>query len=164
MASFIRKIFRFRPVYIAALIIIAGSFAYLVGIPFLDLMELKTIDLRFGSRGPAPTGSDVVLAVVDEKSIAREGKWVWPRSKFVDLVNKLSAAGAKVIAQAREALDMAQDRYRAGNGTQLEVLESQLQLTRAQLEQSVARHDLELALVQMQRATGRDIGTAGQID
>ena len=98
MASFIRKIFRFRPVYLAIPIVLAGSFAYLVGIPFLDLMELKTIDLRFGSRGPAPTGSDVVLAVVDEKSIAKEGKWVWPRSKFVDLVNKLSAAGAKVIA------------------------------------------------------------------
>lgn len=61
---------------------------------------------------------------------------------------------AQVIAQAREALELAQNRYKAGKGTQLEILESQLQLTRAQLEQSTARHDLELASVQMKRAMG----------
>ena len=64
---------------------------------------------------------------------------------------------AQVIAQAREALGLAQNRYKAGKGTQLEVLESQLQLTRAQLEQSTARHDLELASVQMKRAMGMKI-------
>lgn len=63
-------------------------------------------------------------------------------------------ASAKVIRQAREALKLASNRYKAGKGTQLDVLESQLQLTRAQLEQSTARHDLALASVQMKRATG----------
>jgi outer membrane protein len=61
---------------------------------------------------------------------------------------------AQIIAQAREALVLGQNRYKAGKGTQLEVLESQLQLTRAQLEQSTARRDLELASVQMKRAIG----------
>nr|CBX31017.1 hypothetical protein N47_E45290 [uncultured Desulfobacterium sp.] len=72
--------------------------SYLYGIHFLDLMELKTIDLRFESRGAVATSSNVVLAVVDEKSINNEGIWIWPRSKMADLVNKLSNAGAKVIA------------------------------------------------------------------
>jgi outer membrane protein len=64
---------------------------------------------------------------------------------------------AEIIEQAREALQLAQDRYKAGKSTQLEVLESRLQLTRAQLEASVARHDMELAAVQMKRAIGQPL-------
>ncbi|MBW2154208.1 MAG: CHASE2 domain-containing protein [Deltaproteobacteria bacterium] len=96
--SVVRKRFRFRPIYISFLVIIAGAAAYLTGIPFLELMELKTIDLRFASRGAVSPGTDVVLAVIHEKSLAAEGKWPWPRSKIADLVSKLSSAGATVIA------------------------------------------------------------------
>ncbi len=98
MASFMKKLFRFRPVYIALLAVFIGIIAYVNGISFLDLVELETIDLRFQSRGKVRPGPEVVLAVVDEKSIAREGKWVWSRSKFVNLLDRLSAAGAKVVA------------------------------------------------------------------
>jgi OMF family outer membrane factor len=66
-------------------------------------------------------------------------------------------ASSKTIIQAREALRLAQNKYKAGNGTQLEVLESQLQLMRTQLAQSTARHDMALAAVQMKRATGARI-------
>ncbi len=83
---------------ISVVVIFGGVFAYITGIPFLDFMELKTIDLRFASRGELSPLSEVVLAVVDEKSIAGEGKWMWPRSKLAELVTKLSKAGAKVIA------------------------------------------------------------------
>ena len=30
--------------------------------------------------------------------IEKEGKWIWPRSKIAALINKLSDAGAKVVA------------------------------------------------------------------
>jgi adenylate cyclase len=93
-----KKIVKLYPVFIAFLAISLGVFAYVSGIPFLDIMELKTIDLRFKSRGSAEPGSNIVLAVIDEKSIAKEGKWIWPRSKIADLVNKLSEKGARVIA------------------------------------------------------------------
>lgn len=63
----------------------------------------------------------------------------------------------KVIEQARESLQLARNRYKADRGTQLEVLESQLQLTRALLEQSTAHHDMALASVQMKRAVGERI-------
>ena len=98
MASFFKNILKRHPVVIAILIIIIGIFAYSIEISFLDLIELKTIDLRFKARQRTAPGTEVVLAVIDEKSIAREGKWIWPRSKFADLVTKLSEAGAKVIA------------------------------------------------------------------
>ena len=93
-----KKISKLYPVFIAFLAILSGVFAYVSEIPFLDIMELKTIDLRFKSRGSIDPGSNIVLAVIDEKSIAKEGKWIWPRSKMADLVNKLSEKGARVIA------------------------------------------------------------------
>ncbi len=98
MFSFLKKIVKVNPILISAITVLIGIFAYLNEIPFLDLMELKTVDLRFKSRGTISPGPEVVLAVADEKSIDKEGKWMWPRSKFADLVTKLSDAGAKVIA------------------------------------------------------------------
>lgn len=98
MLSFIKKITKINPITISAIIVLIGVAAYLYEIPFLDLMELKTVDLRFKSRGTISPGPNVVLAVADEKSIDKEGKWMWPRSKFAKLITKLSDAGAKVIA------------------------------------------------------------------
>jgi two-component system cell cycle sensor histidine kinase/response regulator CckA len=69
----------------------------LLHIPFIDLIELKTYDLRFRMRGPIPPSSAVVLAVIDEKSLAVEGRWPWPRAKLAALVDRLSDDKAKVI-------------------------------------------------------------------
>ncbi len=92
-----KRIFKINPFTISLFIIIIVVLAYSVGIPFLDIIELKTIDLRFTTRGKKTTGSNVVMAVIDEKSLKNEGKWVWPRSKMADLVTKLSENGASVI-------------------------------------------------------------------
>ena len=96
--KFIKKFIKLNPFTITLLTIVLGSFAFISGIPFLDIMELKTIDFRFAARGKVSPGSEVVLAVIDEKSLEKEGRWVWPRSKLADLVTKLSKAGARVIA------------------------------------------------------------------
>lgn len=98
MLSFLKKIVKVNPIVISTITVLIGTFAYLNEIPFLEFMELKTVDLRFKSRGTISPGPEVVLAVADEKSIDKEGKWMWPRSKFADLVTKLSDAGARVIA------------------------------------------------------------------
>lgn len=74
------------------------SILFFLGVPLLDLVELKTYDLRFLSRGVKKTSPDVVLAVIDEKSLDTEGKWPWPRSKIAELINVLSQKGAKVIS------------------------------------------------------------------
>lgn len=81
-----KKISKLYPVFIAFLAISLGVFAYVSEIPFLDIMELKTIDLRFKSRGSIEPGSNIVLAVIDEKSIAKEGKWIWPRSMVLSSI------------------------------------------------------------------------------
>jgi adenylate cyclase len=93
-----KKYFKLNPVNVSILVIVLVIIAYFYGITFLDMIELKTIDLRFNSRGKIPSGSQVVLAVIDEKSLDQEGRWVWPRSTMADLVTKISKAGAKVVA------------------------------------------------------------------
>jgi CHASE2 domain-containing sensor protein len=75
--------------------VVVGLFAY--GVPLLDLIELKTYDLRFVLRGHVPPSPAVVIAVIDEKSLNAEGRWPWPRSKLAALVDILSQDGARVI-------------------------------------------------------------------
>ena len=78
---------------VAVLIII-----YLAGFEYLEVMELKARDLRFQIRGPIKPGPEVVMAVVDEKSLDEIGRWPWPRSKIAEVVKVLDNDGAKVIA------------------------------------------------------------------
>jgi len=98
MFSSLKRKIRLNPLTLSVLSILCGIFFYLTEIPFLELMELKTIDLRYVNRGSSEAESDVVLAVIDEESIDKEGKWIWPRSKMANLVKKLSDAGARVIS------------------------------------------------------------------
>src|SRR5215208_182080 len=67
-------------------------------IPILELTELKTYDLRVQARGARAPSPAVVMAVVDEKSLAAEGRWPWPRARLAALVDALSQGGARVIA------------------------------------------------------------------
>jgi adenylate cyclase len=78
--------------------IVAVAVLYRVGVPILDLVELRTYDLRFAARGELAPASPVALALIDEKSLAVEGRWPWPRSRMAALVDRLSADGARVIA------------------------------------------------------------------
>lgn len=71
---------------------------FFIGVPILDMVELKTYDLRFLSRGVVKPSPDVVIAVIDEKSLDMEGRWPWPRSKVAKLIDVLSEEGAKVIS------------------------------------------------------------------
>lgn len=70
---------------------------FVLGVPLLELVELKTYDLRFRSRGALQPTPVVALALIDEKSLNTEGRWPWPRSKIARLVDRLSQDGARVI-------------------------------------------------------------------
>lgn len=60
----------------------------------------------------------------------------------------------KVVEQADEALRLARSSFEAGAATQLDVLQSQLELTRARLEEAVALHTYHTALASVRRAMG----------
>ncbi len=93
----IKRIFT-RPFCISFIVVFLCILFMFQNFSFFEHMELKTIDLRFRARGNVIPGDNIALAVIDEKSLTQEGKWMWPRSKIAKIVNKLSEAGAAVIA------------------------------------------------------------------
>lgn len=63
-------------------------------------LEFLAFDARMRQTLPEAQAFDqqVVIVDVDEKSLAAEGQWPWPREKIARLVEAMSAAGAAVIA------------------------------------------------------------------
>ena len=97
MKKVLKLFFSINPVTITLGSIFLVGIFFLSGVPIFDLIELKTYDLRFLSRGHLKPSPAVVMAVIDEKSLDREGRWPWPRCKIAHLVDALSQDGAKVI-------------------------------------------------------------------
>ncbi len=67
---------------------------------FLEIVELKSYDVRARLRQNFNPGQEISLVVIDDDSIAKIGGWPWPREKFAEIIEKLSKAGAKIIAVA----------------------------------------------------------------
>ena len=63
-------------------------------------LELRSLDARFAARGIAlPASADKIAIVgIDQNSLGRIGRWPWPRASHARLIDKLRAAGARVIA------------------------------------------------------------------
>lgn len=61
-----------------------------------------------------------------------------------------------LVRQARESLDLVQERYRQGRATALEVTDAQLNKTRATADQVQARYNYLIALAEIQLNLGKD--------
>jgi len=79
---FLKSLFSINPVSLTLCTILVVVTLFFSGTPILDLIELKTYDLRFLSRGSVPPSPAVVMALIDEKSLDTAGRWPWPRSKL----------------------------------------------------------------------------------
>ena len=66
------------------------------------------------------------------------------------------ASQSKVVEQADEALRLAKERLSAGAGTQLDVLNARVALTKARTTQKQALSDYNVALAEYDRATGAE--------
>ncbi len=62
-----------------------------------EVIENKLLDYRFLLRGPLKAPESVVIAAIDEKSLASLGRWPWNRDVLASLVDKLQEAGAELI-------------------------------------------------------------------
>ncbi|MEE8212662.1 MAG: CHASE2 domain-containing protein, partial [Acidiferrobacterales bacterium] len=58
---------------------------YLRGNQLLDTMELKTYDMRLVAQGTRGPSGEVVIAAIDEQSLATLGRWPWSRVVLADL-------------------------------------------------------------------------------
>lgn len=65
----------------------------------LDVAELKSLDARFQVRGSLPPQFPILLVSIDQDSFDELGfSWPWPRSLHAELIRKLVASQAKLIA------------------------------------------------------------------
>lgn len=92
-----KSLYSVNPVSLTLCTILIVIALFALRITILDLIELKTYDLRFLSRGPVPSSQAVVIAAIDEKSLDSVGRWPWPRSRIASLVDIVSRDGAKVV-------------------------------------------------------------------
>jgi len=97
MKKSLKSIISINPTSITITLTIFVLILFLFGVAILDLVELKTYDLQLISREVRKPSPQVVLAVIDEKSVNTEGRWPWPRAKIARLIDLLSQDGAKVI-------------------------------------------------------------------
>ena len=92
---------RFRLATLAVVLTLAMAALYLFQPPvlrgFMRSMEDRLVDLRFHLRGVEKPQTPVVLAVLDEKSLKKVGRWPWPRPVMAQFVSALGQSGAAVV-------------------------------------------------------------------
>lgn len=92
------------PATLSVLLIALSILVTTARLPVLQELQQRIESLAFDTRMrltlPEPQGFDqqVVIVDIDEKSLAAEGQWPWPREKLARLVDAMGAAGAAVVA------------------------------------------------------------------
>ena len=75
--------------------LVAGLYLYP---PFLlAYLDQRVYDVLFRSAHRSQTSGRVVIVDVDERSLARFGRWPWPRGQLARLLEKIEALGAASV-------------------------------------------------------------------
>ena len=96
----LRFLLRRGLVYIVPLAVLLLALGARVAVPgALDRLMLISFDLyqRFAPR-PASDDGPVRIVDIDNDSLKELGQWPWPRTREAELIDKLRAAGAAVVA------------------------------------------------------------------
>ncbi len=87
---------------IAAMMVVLVSHPALFELPFLNELELMSIDYRFQTRGVvrdlASNPDVIILEISDDAIKALPKKFPWPYNYYAHLITNLERAGAKIIA------------------------------------------------------------------
>lgn len=90
---------RFIPVFLAGLALLLVSLGLFLAQPRPMVQISSSIYDVFLTRSPNPHLSPVpVIVDLDEDSLQRHGQWPWPRHRLALLLERLSQAGAAVVA------------------------------------------------------------------
>jgi adenylate cyclase len=90
---------RFGVARLLCLVILIGLAALRIADPFaVEELRVRTFDAFQVIEPRVKTARPVTIIDIDEKSLAKLGQWPWPRTRIADLVEKLTALGAVVIA------------------------------------------------------------------
>ena len=100
------------------------------------------------------------LALADEQLGETKGNIALAVKKaYLDLnaAKEIIKAREEEVASAAEDLKLAEERYRVGAGTALELIDAQVNHTSAQSNHVQALYDYKLALAQLERAIGKEM-------
>ena len=92
-----RRALAFRCVTIALAVSAVFVALRAVRTPFLEQLNLRLLDIKFRLRGTSPSGGGVVLVVVDSESLAKVGRWPWPRAVLARLVREISRCNPRAV-------------------------------------------------------------------
>jgi adenylate cyclase len=84
-------------VSLAITISLAGAFLLSVRSKPYQILELKALDVRFTLQGTLPARGPIVHVDIDDQSLAKIGRWPWPRSFHARLTGILKECDAKQI-------------------------------------------------------------------
>ena len=82
--------------FVGAVISVLFMLLWALGVPWLRAMDLGIYDLGVNAAAQPPE-DEIALVTIDDDAIDRIGRWPWSRAKLAELVQKLDAAGARVI-------------------------------------------------------------------
>ena len=91
---------RLRTLLFFAIGLSAGALAILAyGLHLFPRLELTTVDTRFSIRGDTARPTDVVVVGIDDVTFDTGLRWPFSRAVQAKVIDRLTAAGAKVIAE-----------------------------------------------------------------
>jgi adenylate cyclase len=97
------KSFNFKWVYILFIIFIAiYIITYFFNNPWIEIFELKTLDLRYRIRGEKQITPEVLVMAIDEKSLTKmstefNDEWPWNREHYARMLVKLFGNNTKAV-------------------------------------------------------------------
>ncbi|MEO8741314.1 MAG: adenylate/guanylate cyclase domain-containing protein [Casimicrobiaceae bacterium] len=92
-----RRDFQLCALALAVMAALAVVHVVAVDVPWLRRLELIALDMRIRLRGPLPPGPEIVIVMIDDRTIAEFGRWPVPRERVAELLERLDHAGAKAI-------------------------------------------------------------------
>lgn len=79
------------------LLTILLSGLYLSSPKAIDILNLKITDIILTSAKTPEPKLEIVTVAIDEASLEKYGQWPWPRFRFAQLLEKITAEGAKSV-------------------------------------------------------------------
>lgn len=78
-----------------AILTLITSFLYITQRSFVETLELKFYDLRAALRQSDKASKEIAIVEIDDGSLAKLGRWPWPRSRMAKLLEYLTQEPAK---------------------------------------------------------------------
>ncbi len=82
---------------IGLILTVAIAVLFFARLDFLNAVDAKLFDLRMKLLASRSPDDRIAIVAIDDESIAKLGRWPWPRSRIAAVVDQLAKKGTRVI-------------------------------------------------------------------